>query len=74
MSAAPHLFHRLRRWWDLQLLQTRAGQLAGLIRQIEQAMEHDAAEHAALLLELRRVNGRLAAAEQHRQRRRSTAW
>ena len=73
MSAAPHLIQRARRWWALQMLQTRAGQLAGLIRQIEESMECDSAEHAALLMELRRVNGRLAHAHMARQPR-GTAW
>lgn len=76
MSAAPHLLQRLRRWWHLQLLQTRAQQLAGLIRQIEADMQGDADEHATLLMELRRVNARLAAVQQHRRHAqpRGAAW
>lgn len=80
MMAGPHLWQRLRRWWALQMLQTRAQQLAGLIRQIEDDMRSDADEHATALFELRNVNARLAAARQHHQHqqnprnRRGTAW
>ena len=75
MSAIPHLYQRLRRWFAMQNLQARAGQLAGLIRQIEADMKADADEHATLLMELRRTNARLMAAERHQQPpRRGTAW
>jgi hypothetical protein len=77
VRAAPYLLQRLRRWWALQILQTRAEQLAGLIRQIEANMATDADEHASALFELRAVNARLAAARQHSrqpQQRRGTAW
>lgn len=74
MSAMPHLYQRLRRWWALKMLQTRAGQLAGLIRQIEDSMEWDAAEHGVLLVELRRVRNRLNAAQQQQRQPRGTAW
>ena len=75
MSAMPHLFQRLRRWFAMQSLRTRASQLAGLIRQIEADMKTDADEHTTLVLELRRTNARLQAAERHEQHlRRGTAW
>ena len=75
MSAIPHLYQRLRRWFAMQNLQARASQLAGLIRQIEADMKADADEHATLLMELRRTNARLLAAERHQQQpRRGTAW
>ena len=74
MSALPHLYQRARRWWALQTLQARATQLAGLIRQIEADMQDDATEHAAMLIELRRTNARLHAAQQHQRNPRGAAW
>lgn len=72
--AIDQALQTLLRQWALQMLQTRAGQLAGLIRQIEADMADDSAEHQTLLLELRRVNARLAAARQHQRHPRGTAW
>ena len=75
MKALPHLYQRLRRWFAMHSLRTRASQQAGLIRQIEADMKADADEHATLLMELRRTNARLLAAERNQQQpSRGTAW
>lgn len=72
--AIDRALQTLLRQWALQMLQTRAGQLAGLIRQIEADMADDSDERETLLLELRRVNARLAAARQHQRHPSGAAW
>lgn len=62
MAAAPHLWQRARRWWNLRLMQTRADQLALLIAEIEACIERDRAELAALRPERVRLTMRLQAA------------
>ncbi len=63
MSAAPHLLHRLHRWWRLKLLQTRIDQMAGLAAQIEADIERDITKLAALRRRLRHDTARLTAAQ-----------
>jgi len=63
MSAAPHLLQRLRRWWQLKLLQARVDQMAGLAAQIEADIERDITELAALRRSLRQDIARLTAAQ-----------
>jgi hypothetical protein len=62
MNAAPHLLHRMRRWWHLKLLQTRVDQMACLAAQMEADIERDITELAALNRTLRHERARLAAA------------
>jgi hypothetical protein len=63
MSAGPHLLLRLRRWWQLKLLQTRIDQMSGLAAQIEADIERDITELAALRRRLRQDTARLTAAQ-----------
>lgn len=53
MINVAHLYRRLRRWLALRAARLEVQQLAGLITQIEQQMEHDAAELAALRMQHR---------------------
>ncbi len=62
MSAAPYMLQRLRRWWQLKLLQIRIEQQAGLATQIEADIERDITELAALRRSLRQDTARLTAA------------
>lgn len=62
MSAAPHLLQRLRRWWHLKLLTTRAEQQAALVAQMEQDIDQHLVELAATRRALRDTQARLAAA------------
>lgn len=55
MSALPHLLHRARRWFDAQMMRSRAAQLSALIIQIEQQLADDYAELSSLRAERSRI-------------------
>jgi hypothetical protein len=63
MSAAPHLLQRLRRWWHIRLLETRATQQADLVAQMEQEIDERLADLACRHRDLRHTHAQLAAAQ-----------
>ena len=63
MRAAPYLLQRLRRWWHIRLLETRATQQAALVTQMEQDVDQHPAELARMHSDLRDTRARLAAAQ-----------
>lgn len=75
MSAGPHLLRRLRRWWHIRLLQTRATQQAALVAQMEQDLDQYQAELASMHGALRDTYAQLAAAQYlHAPERRPFTW
>jgi len=63
--AAPHLWRRLRRWLALRHLSARAQQLQAGIAGIEERVDHDLTTLGAMRMDLRQVQLRLRAAQQH---------
>lgn len=74
MSAMPHLLHRAKRWMQAQMMRARIGQLSELIDRIEDAIDEDHDEVAALRMELAIARQRLRdlTTNPHHQRRETT--